>query len=231
MPVSLTENVVRFGLFELDLKSRQLRKNGSRIRIPQQPVQVLALLLERSGEVVTRAELRQRLWSPDTFVDFDRGLNKSVQKLRDALGDSAESPRFIETVPRVGNRFIAPMTGGEQPNEQTGNHFTAEPIRDQSAFIPPTKPRTNPVWLLLAGSVAVLLIGAGWLAHRRHERERQMAPILSLAVLPLDNLSGNHEQDYFADGITDELTTMLAKDSTLRIVSRTSAMQRSPLHA
>jgi TolB-like protein/DNA-binding winged helix-turn-helix (wHTH) protein len=238
VPVSPTENVIRFGLFELDLKSGQLRKNGSRIRIPQQPIQVLALLLERPGDVVTREELRQRLWSPDTFVDFDHGLNKSVQKLRDALGDSAESPRFIETMPRVGYRFIAPVKEAvrpaiQEPDEQTGNHFVAAPISDQSALISQTKPqtkpqtksRTNPVWLLLAGCVAVLLIGAGWLAHRRQERERQTAPILSLAVLPLDNLSGNHEQDYFADGMTDELTTMLAKNSTLRIVSRTSAMQ------
>ena len=198
---------------------------------------MLALLLERPGDVVTREELRQRLWSPDTFVDFDHGLNKSVQKLRDALGDSAESPRFIETMPRVGYRFIAPVKEAvrpaiQEPDEQTGNHFAAAPISDQSALISQTKPQTksltksptNPVWLLLTGCVAVLLIGAGWLAHRRQERERQTAPILSLAVLPLDNLSGNHEQDYFADGMTDELTTMLAKNSTLRIVSRTSAM-------
>ena len=227
---SLTENVIRFGLFELDLKSGQLRKNGSRIRISQQPVQVLALLLERPGEVVTREELRQRLWSPDTFVDFDHGLNKSVQKLRDALGDSAESPRFIETIPRVGYRFIAPVKEGvrpgiQEPDEQTGKHFAPEPIRDRSASISQIKLRINSVWLLLAGCVAVLLIGAGWLALRKQERERQRAPILSLAVLPLDNLSGGHEQDYFADGMTDELTTMLAKNSTLRIVSRTSAMQ------
>jgi len=230
VPVSPTENVIRFGLFELDLKSGQLRKNGNRIRIPQQPVQVLALLLERPGEVVRREELRQKLWSPDTFVDFDHGLNKSVQKLRDALGDSAESPRFIETIPRVGYRFIAPVTGSVRPDiqeldEQTENDFAAEPISGQSAPVPQTKSRTNLVWLWLAGCVTVLLIGAGWMAHKKQERERQMAPILSLAVLPLENLSGDREQDYFADGMTDELTTMLAKDSTLHIVSRTSAMQ------
>jgi len=230
VPVSPTENVIRFGLFELDLKSGQLRKNGNRIRIPQQPVQVLALLLERPGEVVRREELRQKLWSPDTFVDFDHGLNKSVQKLRDALGDSAESPRFIETIPRVGYRFIAPVTGSVRPDiqeldEQTEDDFAAEPISGQSAPVPQTKSRTNLVWLWLAGCVTVLLIGAGWMAHKKQERERQMAPILSLAVLPLENLSGDREQDYFADGMTDELTTMLAKDSTLHIVSRTSAMQ------
>jgi TolB-like protein/DNA-binding winged helix-turn-helix (wHTH) protein len=230
VPVSPTENVIRFGLFELDLKSWQLRKNGSRIRISQQPVQVLAQLLERPGEVVTREELRQRLWPPDTFVDFDHGLNKSVQKLRDALGDSAESPRFIETIPRVGYRFIAPVTRGAQlgtsePDEQTANHIPVEPISDQSTLVSQTKSRTNAGWLWLAACVAMLLVGAGWMAHRKQGRDGKMAPIHSLAVLPLNNLSGDHEQDYFADGMTDELTTMLAKDSTLRIVSRTSAMQ------
>ncbi len=239
MPVSPIENVVRFGLFELDLKSGELRRNGSRIRIPQQPIQVLALLLERPGEAVTREELRQRLWSPDTFVDFDHGLNKSVQKLRDALGDSAESPRFIETIPRVGYRFIAPVKGDVRPgiqelDEQTENHFAAEPISDESASNSQTKPqtktRTNRVWLLLAACMAVLLLGGGWLVHKKQETERQMAPIHSLAVLPLENLSGDHEQNYFADGMTDELTTMLAKDSTLRIVSRTSVMQYRGVH-
>lgn len=232
MPVSPTENMIRFGLFELDLKSGQLSKNGSRIRIPQQPVQLLIMLLERPDEVVTREQLRQRLWSPDTFVDFDHGLNKSVQKLRDALGDSADSPRFIETIPRVGYRFIAPVVrpGAQEPGERKEGPFAPEPVSDQSASISQTKPRTNPVGLLLAGCVAALLIGIGWLAHRKQERERQVAPILSLAVIPLDNLSGDHLQDYFADGMTDELTTMLAKDSTLRIVSRTSAMQYKSVH-
>ncbi|WP_058189218.1 winged helix-turn-helix domain-containing protein [Terracidiphilus gabretensis] len=230
MSVSPTENVIRFGLFELELKSGQLRKNGSRIRIPRQPAQVLALLLERPGEVVTREELRQRLWSPDTFIDFDHALNKSVQKLRDALGDSAESPRFIETIPRVGYRFIAPVKENarrviEELDEQTGDELPAEPASDKNTLILPTEPRTKTGWLLVAGCMAALLMGAGWLAYTKHEREQQIAPVHSLAVLPLDNLSGDHEQDYFADGMTDELTTMLAKDSTLRIVSRTSAMQ------
>ncbi len=97
--VSPAENVIRFGLFELDLKAGQLSRNGTKLRLPQQPLQLLGVLLERPGEVLTREELRQRLWSSDVFVDFDHGLNKSVQKLRDALGDSAASPRYIETIP------------------------------------------------------------------------------------------------------------------------------------
>jgi DNA-binding winged helix-turn-helix (wHTH) protein/Tol biopolymer transport system component len=110
--VSPAEDVIRFGLFELDLKAGQLSRNGTKLRLPQQPLQLLAVLLERPGEIVTRDELRQRLWSSDVFVDFDHGLNKSIQKLRDALGDSATSPRYIETLPRVGYRFIAPVRNG-----------------------------------------------------------------------------------------------------------------------
>ena len=117
MAVSPAEDVVRFGLFELDLKAGQLSRNGTKLRLPQQPLQVLAVLLERPGEILTRDELRQRLWSSDVFVDFDHGLNKSIQKLRDALGDSATSPRYIETIPRVGYRFIAPVRNGTRPLE------------------------------------------------------------------------------------------------------------------
>src|SRR5579863_8921570 len=111
MALSPTQNTVRFGQFELDLRTGQLAKNGAKIRLSQQPIQVLSLLLETPGEIVTREEFRRRLWSSDVFVDFDHGLNKSIQKLRDALGDSAGSPRYIETIPRIGYRFIA--LGGE----------------------------------------------------------------------------------------------------------------------
>ena len=117
MAVSPAEDVIRFGLFELDLKAGQLSRNGTKLRLPQQPLQLLAMLLERPGEILTRDELRQRLWSSDVFVDFDHGLNKSIQKLRDALGDSATSPRYIETIPRVGYRFIAPVRNGTRPLE------------------------------------------------------------------------------------------------------------------
>src|SRR5580765_6298071 len=104
--------VIRFGAFEVDRRSGELRKQGVRVRLRDQAFQVLLLLLERPREVVTREELQSRLWSADTFVDFDRGLNKAVNRLREALGDSAESPRFIETLPRRGYRFIAPVEGG-----------------------------------------------------------------------------------------------------------------------
>src|SRR5271170_4966759 len=114
MPLSLTEGTVRFDQFELDLRTRQLTKNGAKIRLSQQPIQVLLLLLEVPGEIVTREEFRRRLWPSDVFVDFDHGLNKSIQKLRDTLGDSAASLRYIETIPRVGYRFIAPVSNGNK---------------------------------------------------------------------------------------------------------------------
>src|SRR5271155_4575579 len=109
MPVSPAQDTVRFGLFELDLRAAQLTRNGTKIRLPQQPLQLLSILIEAPGEIVTREQLRQRLWPSDVFIDFDHGLNKSMQKLRDVLGDSAVSPRYIETIPRVGYRFIAPV--------------------------------------------------------------------------------------------------------------------------
>ena len=110
-----TREVVRFGVFELDLRSGELRRQGLRIRLQEQPFQVLAMLLEHPGEVMTREELRKKLWPADTFVDFEHGLNKDINKIREALGDRAESPRFIETVPRRGYRFVAPVSGSSEP--------------------------------------------------------------------------------------------------------------------
>src|SRR5258705_3408892 len=101
----------RFGVFELDLRAGELRRNGIKIRLQEQPFQVLTMLLERPGEIVTREELRSRLWPADAFLDFDHGLNAAVKRLRDALGDSAESPRFIETLARRGYRFLVPING------------------------------------------------------------------------------------------------------------------------
>jgi DNA-binding winged helix-turn-helix (wHTH) protein len=227
--VSPTEDVVRFGLFELDLKAGQLSKNGAKIRLSQQPFQLLSVLLERPGEVLTREELRQRLWSSDVFVDFDHGLNKSIQKIRDALGDSADSPRYIETVPRVGYRFIAPVSGGVRSPELEPNVTIPQIMLDLPAARPAAAISGDHGgrWFLMAGCVALLALTVGWLIHPA--RMQPGEPIRSLAVLPLDNLSGDPSQDYFADGMTDELTTMLAKNSRLRIVSRTGMLSTRPV--
>ena len=232
--VSVHKGLLRFGLFELDARAGQLHKNGTKIRLSQQPLQVLLVLLERPGEVVTREELRKRLWAEDVFVDFDHGLNKSVQKLRDALGDSADSPRYIETIPRVGYRFLAPVS--EVPEAPGPDAAVIAPSLNgngvSTAGAPPVPRKTawyrrGPVWWLPVAALIVLVAVSAVVFRNRQRRGTQ---IHSIAVLPLDNLSGDPEQNYFADGMTDELTTMLAKDSTLRVVSRTSAMQYKGAH-
>jgi TolB-like protein/DNA-binding winged helix-turn-helix (wHTH) protein/predicted Zn-dependent protease len=227
--LSPTQDTVRFGLFELDLKAGLLSRNGTKIRLPQQPLQLLSILLERPGEILTREELRQRLWSSDVFVDFDHGLNKSIQKLRDSLGDSADSPRYIETIPRVGYRFIAPVNNGIAPPEQPPDIKIPQTPLDLPAAPPPASivGSRGMLWSLL---IACLVLSAGTAAWLIYKKLHATEPIRSLAVLPLDNLSGDPGQNYFADGMTDELTTMLAKNSTLRIVSRTSVMQYKGAH-
>jgi DNA-binding winged helix-turn-helix (wHTH) protein len=117
-----SSQTLRFGLFEVDLRAGELRKSGVKIKLQEQPFQILALLLERPGEVITREQLRQQLWSADTFVDFDQGLNKAINKIRQALGDSAEDPRFVETLARRGYRFIAPLEGEARVPQPQPDH-------------------------------------------------------------------------------------------------------------
>src|SRR6266705_3433486 len=123
------DEILRFGVFEVDLRAGQLRKQGKRVKLQEQPFQVLAVLLQRPAEVVTREELRSQIWPQDTFVDFDNSLNTAINKLREALGDSADNPRFIETLPRRGYRFIAPVTGvdGRARGSESGVSAAAPP--------------------------------------------------------------------------------------------------------
>src|ERR1700761_3906387 len=173
MPRSLTENTVRFGQFELDLRTRQLTKNGAKIRLSQQPIQVLSLLLEAPGEIVTREEFRRRLWPSDVFVDFDHGLNKSIQKLRDALGDSAGSPRYIETIPRIGYRFIAFADERRRSVElRPGTEILVPTV---APALPPggrIAGNLRARWILLAASVAacVVLAFGGMVLYRLRHR-------------------------------------------------------------
>jgi DNA-binding winged helix-turn-helix (wHTH) protein/Tol biopolymer transport system component len=160
--LSPTQEKVRFGLFELDLKAAQLTRNGTNIRLPQQPLLLLSVLVESPGEIVTREQLRDRLWPSDIFIDFDHGLNKSMQKLRDALGDSAGSPRYIETIPRVGYRFIAPVSNGTRPQAAEVDNGALEILPNRLALPPTAIVVGNSVgrWLLLAGGVVVLCTAA-----------------------------------------------------------------------
>jgi DNA-binding winged helix-turn-helix (wHTH) protein len=175
VPISPTENTVRFGLFELDLRTRQLTKNGARVRLPQQPMQILSMLLERPGEIVTREELRRLLWRSDVFVDFDHGLNKSIQKLRDALGDSAASPLYIETIPRTGYRFIAPVDGAKEvlerrPETTTPPLENVSPPSSDARAAEKERARWLPLaaWSLGLGACVVLAFGGMALYRSRH---------------------------------------------------------------
>ncbi len=206
--------LVHFGVFQLDLHAGELRKRGLKIRLPHQSLQILACLLERPGEVVTREELRQELWSADTFVDFDMGLSSAVKKLRSALGDSAESPRFIETLPRCGYRFIG----------------LADGMTEAMAFPAPAARRLplRSIVSVTVAVIAVLAVLAG--LNARHWRDQLLVwtnppPIRSIAVLPLQNLTGDPAQEYFVDGMTDALITQLAQTGDLRVISRTSVIQ------
>lgn len=218
-----------FGVFEVDLRTGELRKRGLRVRLQEQPFQVLAMLLERAGQVVGRDELQKRVWPADTFVDFDHGLNKAINKIREALGDSAESPRFVETVARRGYRFIADVKtadasvqGAAAPTQvQPAARLGAEES-PASAVTIPTNRRSPRAWKVTTFVLVALLASVA--AWKLYLSERPSPVIRSLAVLPLESLSSDASQDYFADGMTDELITDLGRISALRVISRTSVM-------
>jgi TolB-like protein/DNA-binding winged helix-turn-helix (wHTH) protein/Flp pilus assembly protein TadD len=243
--VAGTPRVIRFGVFEVDLRSGELRKSGLRIRLQEQPFQILAMLLERPGEVVTREELEKKLWGADTFVDFEHGLATAVKKLREALGDSADNPRFIETLPRRGYRFIAPVDVGAGLVPALGRPQGA-PLQAATGVAPPVAPvydrrpedaarraalQRRWRWAAIALAGVVLVAAAVAFAFNLVGlRDRLLAlfagppRIESIAVLPLENLSGDPDQEYFADGMTDALITNLGKISALRVISRRTAM-------
>jgi TolB-like protein/DNA-binding winged helix-turn-helix (wHTH) protein/Tfp pilus assembly protein PilF len=222
----------RFGPFEVDFRAGELLKHGRRIRLQNQPLQILAMLLEQPGEVVTREELRQKLWPSDTFVDFDHGLNNAINRLREVLGDSAENPRFIETLPRRGYRFTG-LVESVTP-DLTADSSVGQPAISSAAAIPEPVPPSLWTRLLRPNTLAVaavLLLGLllmGLTSSRWRESltgGTERASVASIAVLPLENLTGDSSKDYLADGITDALTTQLAQVPGIRVTSRTSAAQ------
>jgi TolB-like protein/DNA-binding winged helix-turn-helix (wHTH) protein/Tfp pilus assembly protein PilF len=234
MESSPPKSVMRFGTYQVSLQSGEVRKAGLRIRVQPQPMKLLEILLEHPGEVVTREELRSRVWPNESFGDFDQALNIAVGKLRSALEDSAENPRFIETLPKRGYRFIANVSvleadarpkrpesvAGDQPGSQEKK--TEPGLTLQVAGLAAAPERLWPTRVVIALALILsLAILSAWLF-----RSCGPAParIRSLAVLPLENLSGDPSQNYFADGMTDELITNLAQISALRVISRTSVM-------
>jgi TolB-like protein/DNA-binding winged helix-turn-helix (wHTH) protein/Tfp pilus assembly protein PilF len=221
-------DLLRFGVFELYRRAGEIRKNGAKVKLQEKPLRVLEILLECPGEVVPRDELRRQLWPADTFVDFDNSLNNAINKLRVALGDDADNPRFVETVGRRGYRFIAPV----QP-----------PRPDVPAPVDAAGPSARPSgearargilrWpsarhsAAAAIALAVAVPGLVWTIAKGREWAGRDGPVRvrSLAVLPFANLSGDKAQEYFADGMTDALITDLASIRTLRVVSRQSVMR------
>jgi TolB-like protein/DNA-binding winged helix-turn-helix (wHTH) protein/Tfp pilus assembly protein PilF len=216
-------STLRFSRFELNVETGELRKSGSKIRLQGQSLRILLCLLEEPGRLWSREDLRSRLWPNGTFVEFDHSLNVAVNRLRERLGDSAEKPRYIETVPGVGYRFVAPV---ETANE------TAHPVLPVPELPVPAVP--SPVRYpalvrtFLASACSLLFVALVWFAWARKEMHQTAAEeslIHSVAVLPLADLTAGSNEDYFADGMTEELITELGRVSSIRIISRTSIMQ------
>jgi len=227
-------SIYRFGLFEADLGNRELRKHGIRLRLQEKPFRVLIKLLLRPGEVVTREELRQCLWSPDTFVDFDEGVNTAIKRLRIALGDSSASPIYIETLSGYGYRFIAPVTplaANDKPvTEPSPDIVLVKPVPRVIAAEPEKAFLSQPLlWFALVSGLMVLLAVAIY-EKWWHPADLASGTIQAIAVLPLENLSADAAQEFFADGITDEIITNLAKLAGTKVISRTSAMQYKGTH-
>ena len=249
MELSRRRSGARFGTFEVSFDSGEMRRAGLRIRVQQQPLKLLQILLEHPGEMVTREQLRNRLWANESFGDFDQAVNIAIGKLRSALGDSAENPRYIETLPKRGYRFIADVSFIEsdgqagwpavQTPESTDQRFASinESLPSPTApQVPPSSDIPKRRWWAARPITFAAILGVGLsivavlvTLYRTH----RPSGIRSLAVLPLENFSGDASQDYFADGMTDELITDLAQIRALRVVSRTSVMMykgaRKPL--
>jgi TolB-like protein/DNA-binding winged helix-turn-helix (wHTH) protein/Tfp pilus assembly protein PilF len=211
--------LIRFGVFELDPQTGELRRQGIRVKLQEQPLLILLALLENPGRVVTREDLHKRIWPENTFVEFDHGLYSALARLRDALRDSAENPRFIETLPRRGYRFIAPI--------ETVPAASPGPAATQAV------PRKSSRRYLTLAAAAAALLACSVLLLSSYGRWRSLGgtpSIRSVAVLPLENLSGDPAQNFFADAMTEALTTELARGSSLRVISRTSSMRYKETH-
>lgn len=225
-----TSKLVQFGIFELDLQRAELRKQGIRIKLQEQPLKLLQLLLENPGQIISREQLRTSIWPADTTVQFDQGLYSAMARLRDALGDSPESPRFIETVARRGYRFIAPTTA-----------LPSTLDKELEQLIPSAKTRTRIVFYRITTSLLTSVVGGGLilaiafalniggLTDWLHSRT---GPIHSIAVLPLENLSGDPGMDYLAEGISEEITNSLSRLPTLQVMARSTVLHnKSPQQA
>jgi len=229
-----------FGPYELRSGTRELIKGGTRLKVRPQPLEVLKLLVSRAGDVVTREELRQQLWSSDIFVDFEHGLNNSVKELRAVLADSVAEPRYIQTLPRLGYRFIAPV----EVSEALAAPLVSSPAR--AADLPPALDVSVPSnvggsaerqpaeligsrrWPAILAILLLVIVGvASYLQWgRRHSQPKPVSGRVMVAVLPFENLTGDPAQEYFSDGMTEEMIAQLGRTDPQRmgVIARTSVM-------
>lgn len=216
-----TSHQVKFGLFDFNLATGELKKGGVAVKLQAQPAKVLGLLIHRAGELVTRHEIQQEVWG-ENFVEFDQGLNFCIRQIRIALNDQAEAPVFIETVPRQGYRFIALVE--EQSPAVLATGYTTEPAAEKEASVPQRKSWRVPIVALSIIALVILAL-ALWLPQR--QTTRTIGGRKMLAVLPFDNLTGDPEQEHFCDGLTEELITALSRlhPQHLGVIARTSAMR------
>lgn len=219
LPQERQAQLLRFGVFEVSLSARELRKHGIRVRLPGQPFALLAMLLEKPGEVVTREEMRRRLWPSDTFVDFEHSLNSAIKKLRAALNDTPENSRYVETLPRLGYRFVAPVEDISAVSKIPVAPADVAPVQAS---------KSARRWLVpLAISALLVALAASYLAwSRAHLRQPPPGQRWMLAVLPFENLTGDAGQEYFSDGLTEEMISQLGRldPQHLGVIARTSVM-------
>ncbi len=237
--------IYKFGDFELDPSRFELRRKGHVQKLERIPMELLILLAEKEGSIATRQEIVERLWGKEVFVDTEHGINTAVRKIRQALRDDPEQPRFVQTVTGKGYRFVAERNGDSGASAppamaevaaagRPAARPAAAPLlastNDSSAAVPVAESKSRGM-MLVAPAVVVVVVAATLLGFNAGGVRDRLFPgsrarqIHSIAVLPLSNLSGDASQEYFADGMTDEVITMLAKNTSLRVVSRTSAMQ------
>ena len=240
-------SVYRFASFELRPRTRELYKNGVKLKLRPQPLRVLEVLLERRGDVVTRDELHQLLWESETFVDFEQGLNTAVKELRASLSDSADTPRYVETIPRIGYRIIVPVEVETSPAappaeaRQTQLEIKSAPPAPADLPVavaqpePPAQPEAPPSRFPLPASwtaigaiagVAVIVLATYWALSHKRATAQPPSGRLMLAVLPFENLTGDAGQDYFSDGLTEEMIAQLGRHASneFGVIARTSVM-------
>lgn len=239
-PSSDVENAERqfqFGVFEIDEANRELRKQGTKIKLHEKPFQLLILLLEHAGKIVPREDVRRRLWPADTFVDFDANLKTTLNKLRQVLGDSADTPLYIETIPRRGYRFLAPVVSvkRESCSAQAAKPTTIvkSSVDAPAASGVTASPRLS--WRFIGAAILAFATLVGCIYAFRTKGTPALKPMpqrIVLAVLPFDNLSGDQAQDYFSDGLTDEMITLLGRQypQGVAVIARSSAMHYRGTH-